>query len=83
MCEDLHKLILINYCSGSPYYPDIKGIKFVSCLGIGLRRTDFKPIIELRKCLYDVASSMMVTLGRFSICIVEAIPLNKCTDFCS
>ena len=76
VCEDLHKLIQTNYCSGSPYYPDIKGIKFVSCLGNnGQRRTEFQPIIELRKHLYDIASSMMVTLGRFSVCIVIHITL--------
>jgi len=65
VCKELHQLIQTNYCSGSPYYPDIKGIKFVSCLGNGQTRSQFQPIVELRKHLYDIASSMMVTLGKF------------------
>ena len=64
-CEEFHQLIQRNYCSGSPYYPDVEGIKFVACPGdCDQRRTDFQPIIALRKHLYDVASSIMITLGR-------------------
>ena len=91
VCEDLHKLIQTNYCSGSPYYPDIKGIKFVACPDSGQSRTDLQPIIELRKYLYDIASSMMVTIGRFIIicdvdvcdiyCITTACTMNLYTRF--
>jgi len=51
-----------NYCSGLPYYPTIKGIKFVSCPP-ALNKKDIEVIKDLRKHLYNVASLMQVTVG--------------------
>ena len=67
LCEEMYQLIQRNYCSGSPYYPDIKCIKFVSCLNDN-QKADFQPIIDLRKNLYDIASSMMINIGGFFMC---------------
>lgn len=61
-CEYLKNVIQSHYCIGLPYYPTIKAIKFVSCPPT-LSKNDIEVIKSLRKHLYTVASSILVTAG--------------------